>query len=170
MAAAGGLKCGPAGCGQLGPDPTLGPYCGRFSGSRREQRPLGSSGQHTHGGASSFNSTQGLGTPSPQIRCVQEEGGIPGGASDKEHAFQCRRIRRLGLDPWVKKIPWRRAWQPMSVFLPGESRGRGAWRAQPRASESDTPEATGHSTWRKRLAGEPEMMGFIHVFTKFPQN
>ena len=26
-----------------------------------------------------------------------------------------------GFDPWVGKIPWRRAWQPTPVFLPGES-------------------------------------------------
>ena len=24
-----------------------------------------------------------------------------------------------GLDPWVRKIPWRRPWQPTPVFLPG---------------------------------------------------
>ena len=29
-----------------------------------------------------------------------------------------------GLDPWVGKIPWRRAWQPIPVFLPGESDGQ----------------------------------------------
>jgi len=23
-------------------------------------------------------------------------------------------------DLWVEKIPWRRAWQPIPVFLPGE--------------------------------------------------
>ena len=28
---------------------------------------------------------------------------------------------RLGFDPWVGKIPWRRAQQPTPVFLPGES-------------------------------------------------
>ena len=28
------------------------------------------------------------------------------------------------LVPWVRKIPWRRAWQPASVFLPGESHGQ----------------------------------------------
>ena len=28
---------------------------------------------------------------------------------------------RLGLDPWVGRIPWRRAWQPNPVVLPGES-------------------------------------------------
>ena len=30
---------------------------------------------------------------------------------------QCRRCRRLGLDPWIGKIPWRRAWQPTLVIL-----------------------------------------------------
>ena len=29
------------------------------------------------------------------------------------------------VDPWVGKIPWRRAWQPTPVFLFGESRGHG---------------------------------------------
>ena len=32
-------------------------------------------------------------------------------------------IRHPGFDPWVGKIPWRRAWQPTPVFLPGESHG-----------------------------------------------
>ena len=27
-------------------------------------------------------------------------------------------------DPWVRKIPWRRAWKPTPVFLPGESHGQ----------------------------------------------
>ena len=34
---------------------------------------------------------------------------------------QCRRHKRCGFNPWVRKIPWRRAWQPVPVFLPGES-------------------------------------------------
>ena len=50
--------------------------------------------------------------------------GIPGGASDKEPACQCRRQERHGFTPWVGKIPWRREWQPIPVFLPGESRGQ----------------------------------------------
>ena len=42
----------------------------------------------------------------------------------KEPAGQCRRRKRCGLDPWVRKIPWRRKWQPTPVFfLPGESHG-----------------------------------------------
>ena len=35
----------------------------------------------------------------------------------------CRRPR---FDPWVKKIPCRREWQPTPVFLPGKSHG---WRS-----------------------------------------
>ena len=38
----------------------------------------------------------------------------------------CLQGRRLGFDPWVGKIPWRRKWQPTPVFLPGESHG---WRS-----------------------------------------
>ena len=33
-------------------------------------------------------------------------------------------IVRFGLDPWVWKIPWRRAWQPAPVFFPRESHGQ----------------------------------------------
>ena len=47
--------------------------------------------------------------------------GFPGGASGKEPVSQCRRHKRCMFNPWVRKIPWRRAWQPTPVFLPGES-------------------------------------------------
>ena len=30
-------------------------------------------------------------------------------------------------NPWVGKIPWRGAWQPTLVVIPGESMDRGAW-------------------------------------------
>ena len=45
---------------------------------------------------------------------------FPGGASGKESICQCK---RCGLDHWVGKIPWRRAWQLTPVILdsPGES-------------------------------------------------
>ena len=32
-------------------------------------------------------------------------------------------IKRHKFDPWVERIPWRRAWQPIPVFLPRESNG-----------------------------------------------
>ena len=50
--------------------------------------------------------------------------GFPGGTKGKEPNCQCRRHKSHLLDPWVWKIPWRRAWQPTSVFLPGESHGQ----------------------------------------------
>ena len=53
--------------------------------------------------------------------------GLPDGTSGKEPTCQCRRHKRqerLGFSPWVRKIPWRRGWQPTPVFLPGESRGQ----------------------------------------------
>ena len=39
----------------------------------------------------------------------------------KEITFPCR---RRGFDPWVRKITWRRKWQPTLVFLPGKSQGQ----------------------------------------------
>ena len=38
----------------------------------------------------------------------------PANAEDVRHEF----------DPWVGKIPWRRAWQPTPVFLPGKFHGQ----------------------------------------------
>ena len=52
--------------------------------------------------------------------------GFPGGASGKEPVCQCRRCKRRGFSPWVRKIPWRKAWQPTPVFLPGQSHGQGS--------------------------------------------
>ena len=49
---------------------------------------------------------------------------FPGEASGKEPACQCRRRRRRRFNPHLGKIPWRRAWQPTPVFLPGESLGQ----------------------------------------------
>ena len=41
--------------------------------------------------------------------------------SGKESTCQCS---RLGFDPWVRKVPWRRKWQPTPVFLPGKPHGQ----------------------------------------------
>ena len=47
--------------------------------------------------------------------------------SGKESTCQCRRHKRCESDPWVGKIPWRRAWQPAPAFLPGESPWTEEW-------------------------------------------
>ena len=36
----------------------------------------------------------------------------------------CLQCRRPEFDPWVGKISWKRAWQPIPEFLPGESHGQ----------------------------------------------
>ena len=72
---------------------------------------------------------------------------FPGGTSGKEPASQCRRQKRCGFDPWVGKIPWRRAWQPNPVFLTGKSHGqRSLVGYNPEGfKESDMTEATDHA-------------------------
>ena len=47
-----------------------------------------------------------------------------GGSGGKELTCQCRRHKRHRFDPWVGEIPWRRAWQPTPVLLPGEFHGQ----------------------------------------------
>jgi len=49
--------------------------------------------------------------------------GFPSGSAGKKkkkkkHCLKCRRPR---FDPWDRKMPWKREWQPTLIFLPGES-------------------------------------------------
>ena len=65
--------------------------------------------------------------------------GLPRWHSSKESACQCR---RRGFNPWIRKMLWRRKWQPTPVFLPGKFHGQrslagsGPWGR----TESDTTE------------------------------
>ena len=38
--------------------------------------------------------------------------------SGKEFAYECRKLR---FNPWVRKVLWRKKWQPIPVFLPRKS-------------------------------------------------
>ena len=49
---------------------------------------------------------------------------VNNGASSKEPTCQRSRHKRRKVDPWVRKIPWRKVWQPTPVSLPGESYGQ----------------------------------------------
>ena len=75
----------------------------------------------------------------------------------KEPACPCRRHKRYGFDPWVGKIPWRRAWQPTSVSLPGES---------PRTEEPGKPspqsQRVGHD-WRVLACTQLLVWSFSHL-------
>ena len=67
--------------------------------------------------------------------------GFPGGASGREPVCQGRRPKRLRFNPWVGKIPWRRAWQPTPVFSPGESI---PWTEEPSRLQSIGSQIVGH--------------------------
>ena len=80
-----------------------------------------------------------------------EESRLPRLPSGKEFAYQCRRHRRCGFDPWVRKIPWRKKWKPIPVFFLGKSHG-------PRSLEGYSPRGC------KELAGTEWLnMGFRAV-------
>ena len=49
--------------------------------------------------------------------------GSPAGSAVKNPPANAGDLRH-GFDPQVGKIPWRRAWQLIPVFLPGESHGQ----------------------------------------------
>ena len=49
---------------------------------------------------------------------------LPSWSSAKEPTCQCRRCRKGGFDPYIKKIPWRKKWQPTPVFLPEKLHGQ----------------------------------------------
>ena len=44
--------------------------------------------------------------------------GFPGGSANARDSGDMGLIH--GFDPWIRKIPWRRKWQPTPVFLPGK--------------------------------------------------
>ena len=54
-----------------------------------------------------------------------------------KNRLQCR---KSGFDPWVGKSPWRRAWQPTPVFLPGES----PWTEEPDQLQTMGLKRVGH--------------------------
>ena len=70
--------------------------------------------------------------------------GFPGSASGKEFVCQCKRHKRCWFNPWVWKIPWRKAGQPIPIFLPGESHGQRSLAGYSPCGhkESDTSEVT----------------------------
>ena len=59
--------------------------------------------------------------------------GLPWWLSSEESFCQCR---RLGFDPWVRKIPWRRIWQPTPGPVFTSYSAWGAGRTRGRAGES----------------------------------
>ena len=48
----------------------------------------------------------------------------PRGCSGKESTWRCRRCKAHRLNPWVRKVPQRRKWQPTAVFSPRKFHGQ----------------------------------------------
>ena len=57
----------------------------------------------------------------------------------KKLSCQSWRLKRHRFNPWVGKFPWRRAWQPTPVFLPGESLDTAWWATVHRVTKHRTP-------------------------------
>ena len=89
--------------------------------------------------------------------------GLPRWLSGKEPAFQCRRHRKHGHDPWVRKIPWSRKWQRTPVLLPGKFYGHrslvGSQKSQTRLSNPPNPlGCTGRwNEWWRLLECAPQL-------------
>jgi len=73
--------------------------------------------------------------------------GFPGGENGKEFSFQSKRSR---FNPWVRKILWRRKWQPTPAFLPRKFHGQRS--------------LTGYSPWDHRV-GYDWVLTHAHTHT-----
>ena len=89
-------------------------------------------------------------TESPEILFLNNaRWAFPGGVSGNKPACQRRRSKRRGFDPWVGKMPWRRAWHPTPVFLPGECHGQRS--------------PVGYSPWGHRESDTTEASEYTHT-------
>ena len=78
--------------------------------------------------------------------------GFPRWLSGKESDCKCR---RCGFNPWVRKIPWRRKWQPTPVLLPAKPHGQ-------RSLEGYSP--GGHKRVGHDLATKQQLWKIIQRF------
>ena len=58
-------------------------------------------------------------------------------------------LRDEGFDPWAREMPWRTAWQPTPVFLPGESQGQRS--------------LAGYSPWGGRVRYDQSELAHTHT-------
>ena len=77
---------------------------------------------------------------------------LPWPLSWERMSLQCR---ICGFDPWVGKMPWRRAWPPAPVFLPGESHGQRS--------------LAGYSPWSHRQLDTTERTWHTLRYLAFPR-
>ena len=74
-------------------------------------------------------------------------------------------LRDMGLI--IEKIPWKRKWQPVPLFLPGESQGqRGWWGTVHRVAQSWTQLKGQHSTAQHILLISTTLLSFLFFLVK----
>ena len=82
---------------------------------------------------------------------------IPGqgtsGSAGKESACNAGGLQKHRFNPWVRKAPWRKKWQPTPVFLPGKSHGQRS--------------LVGYSPWVPKESALTELMSYMRG-TKIP--
>ena len=69
-----------------------------------------------------------------------------------------QRVKNLpipGFDPWVRKISWRRKWQPALVFLPGKS--------------YEQRSLAGYSPWGRKELDRTEQLPSLNVSIPYSQ-
>ena len=102
---------------------------------------------------------------------------VPGDTSGKEPTCRCRRCKRLGFNPWVGKIAWRKACQPSPVFMPGKYVDRGGLRAtvhgvtksRTRLKQVSTTQHIGFKNWTFIVSETPfKEGGSVYLDTFFP--
>ena len=85
---------------------------------------------------------------------------LPQWLSNKKFTCKCRRHR---FHPWIKKIPWRRKWQPTLVFLPKKTPWTEVWRAAVCEVTKSGARLSTHTMteWRQTWSSEPDIFLFL---------
>ena len=79
-----------------------------------------------------------------------------GSPSGKEPPCQYRRHEGCRFDPWLRKIPWRRKWQPTLVFLPEKFHGK--------------KRPVSYSPWGRREWLSTQPLHHLHPAPPWPQH
>ena len=74
-------------------------------------------------------------------------------------------VKRHGFDPWVRRIPWRKAWQPTPVFLPGES----PWTEEPGRLQSMGSQRVRHEETTQHTHTQPHYISTEYSISHLPK-
>ena len=111
------------------------------------------------------------------LKIPRQVKGFPGGTSGKEPIYQCREHKRHRFNPWVRKIPWRRARNPLQYSCLENPRDKGAWwatvhgveKSQTRLKRPSTRTYHGPAKWKRPVMKGQTLrdFSFMRFLTKF---